>query len=123
MGFVVRMSDLGSDEPEWGGAMAFLKSGNPVFVFESLVQARRALVSATRAPFVLVLLIGLACGWITTAETCTPGMPARQATLRMLAKVGEQFFYALTGIQLTLVLLAAPAAAAGAICYDRARGP
>ncbi len=44
------------------------------------------------------------------------------ATLSALARVGQAFFIAVTGTQLTLVLLAAPAATAGAICLDRARG-
>jgi ABC-type transport system involved in multi-copper enzyme maturation permease subunit len=39
-----------------------------------------------------------------------------------MASLGEHFFIALIGTQLTLVLLAAPAATAGAICLDRARG-
>jgi ABC-type transport system involved in multi-copper enzyme maturation permease subunit len=43
-------------------------------------------------------------------------------TLQAMAKVGEGFFYALAGIQISLVLLGAPAAAAGAICSDRASG-
>ena len=43
-------------------------------------------------------------------------------TIRGLAEVGELFYVAVIGTQLTLVLLAAPAATAGAICLDRARG-
>ena len=39
-----------------------------------------------------------------------------------MAELGEWFFQAVIGTQLTLVLLAAPAATAGAICLDRARG-
>ncbi len=39
-----------------------------------------------------------------------------------LAQVGERLFVAVVGTQLTLVLLAAPAATAGAICLDRSRG-
>jgi hypothetical protein len=39
-----------------------------------------------------------------------------------MALVGEGFFYALTGIQISLVMLAAPAATAGAINMDQARG-
>ena len=41
---------------------------------------------------------------------------------QQLAKLGEWFFYTMAGIQISLVLLAAPAAAAGSICMDRARG-
>jgi hypothetical protein len=39
-----------------------------------------------------------------------------------LARVGEPLFYGIVGTQLALVLLAAPASAAGAICVDRTRG-
>ena len=39
-----------------------------------------------------------------------------------MAAVGEGFFYALTSIQVSLILLAAPAAAAGSLGMDRARG-
>jgi ABC-type transport system involved in multi-copper enzyme maturation permease subunit len=38
------------------------------------------------------------------------------------AEVGETFFYVLIGIELAMVMLAAPAATAGAICLDRSRG-
>jgi ABC-type transport system involved in multi-copper enzyme maturation permease subunit len=39
-----------------------------------------------------------------------------------LARVGEAFFYAIVGTQLVLVLLAAPAYTAGAICLDKTSG-
>ncbi len=38
------------------------------------------------------------------------------------AALGEAYFYAIIGVEMTLVMLAAPAATAGAICVDRARG-
>src|SRR6185437_10679016 len=41
---------------------------------------------------------------------------------RDYAALGESYFYAIIGVELTLVLLAAPAATAGALCVDRARG-
>ena len=37
-------------------------------------------------------------------------------------QLGQSFFQTILGIQLTLVLLAAPAATAGSICIDKARG-
>ncbi len=46
--------------------------------------------------------------------------PTRQ--WREYAALGEAYFYAIIGVELTLVMLAAPAATAGAICVDRARG-
>ena len=45
-----------------------------------------------------------------------------KSNIRQMAELGEWFFQALIGTQLTLVLLAAPAATAGSICLDRARG-
>ena len=39
-----------------------------------------------------------------------------------MAMLGEGFYLGFVGMQLTLVLLAAPAATAGSICLDRARG-
>ena len=39
-----------------------------------------------------------------------------------MAALGESFFIAVAGTQLTLVLLIAPAATAGVICLNRARG-
>ena len=44
------------------------------------------------------------------------------STIQSMALLGESFFVAVIGTQLTLVFLAAPAATAGAICQDRARG-
>ncbi len=43
-------------------------------------------------------------------------------TAQRYAKLGEHYFYALIGVELALVMLVAPAATAGAICLDRARG-
>ena len=39
-----------------------------------------------------------------------------------MAQVGESYFFAIAGTQLVLVLLAAPAYTAGAVCLDKARG-
>src|SRR5439155_10674465 len=41
---------------------------------------------------------------------------------REYAALGVSYVYAIIGVELTLVMLAAPAATAGAICVDRARG-
>ena len=94
----------------------------PVFVCESMLAARRWQVYASRSFFVLVLLVGMACIWIGN----TPGLfaPAAGATpsFKQMAAIGTGFFYALTGIQVSLILLAAPAAAAGSLGMDRARG-
>jgi ABC-type transport system involved in multi-copper enzyme maturation permease subunit len=87
-----------------------------VFRYEWLVSARLWQAYALRSVFVLFLLVSLFVVWMTSDEVRRP------ATIRGLAKVGEEFYLALIGTQLTLVLLAAPAATAGAICLDRARG-
>jgi ABC-type transport system involved in multi-copper enzyme maturation permease subunit len=41
---------------------------------------------------------------------------------REYAALGVLYFYGVSGVELALVMLAAPAATAGAICVDRARG-
>jgi ABC-type transport system involved in multi-copper enzyme maturation permease subunit len=94
----------------------------PVFVYESLIFARRRQLYAGRVLFVLAMLAGLWISWRNNLNG--PGRPgvSRPGTLQALARTGESFFYALAGIQLTMVLLVAPAATAGAICHDRARG-
>jgi len=95
----------------------------PVFVYESLILARRWQVYGGRAFFILAILAGLAIAWWANVEiwsTTTTGGTA--VTLRALANAGESFFYAVAGIQITIVFLVAPAAAAGAIGQDRAQG-
>jgi ABC-type transport system involved in multi-copper enzyme maturation permease subunit len=88
----------------------------PVFAYEWLTSARRWQPYAVRALFVGLLLAGMAATWWV--------MVAGQevATLNAQAAVGRKYGYALIGIALSLVLLAAPAATAGAICTDKARG-
>jgi ABC-type Na+ efflux pump permease subunit len=93
----------------------------PVFFYESLINARRWQGYAGRALFVLVLLVGMTSVWIERDQSSAAGVPG-PATFQQMSKVGEGFFFALVGIQVSLVLLAAPAAAAGSICVDRARG-
>jgi ABC-type transport system involved in multi-copper enzyme maturation permease subunit len=48
--------------------------------------------------------------------------PDRRVSLREAARFGENLYRSLTWIELTWILLAAPAATAGAICLDKARG-
>jgi ABC-type transport system involved in multi-copper enzyme maturation permease subunit len=90
----------------------------PVFAYECAAAARRWQTYAGRAAFLAVLLASIAVVW---ASKVAPAGPAG-ATLSNLAKVGESFFYAIAGTQLVLVLLAAPAYTAGAVCLDKARG-
>ena len=88
----------------------------PVFAFEWLTRSRRWQNYAIRGLFVLALLGDLGLVWQTAKESTH--LTARQ----QLVQAGTQFFYTMTITQLALVLLAAPAATAGAICLDKARG-
>ncbi len=88
----------------------------PVFEFECITSSRRWQLYATRALFVLGLLLAMVVIWVAQVEDRS------LTTARALAEVGERYFYALIGTQLALVLLAAPAFTAAAICLDRARG-
>jgi ABC-type transport system involved in multi-copper enzyme maturation permease subunit len=88
----------------------------PVFAYEWLTTSRRWQVYATRALFVSALLCALfVVWWKSVAGLSSP-------SLKSQADVGVNFFYAIIGTQLTLILLAAPAATAGSICLDKARG-
>jgi ABC-type transport system involved in multi-copper enzyme maturation permease subunit len=88
----------------------------PVFAYEWIRSSRRWQGYALRSSFVLFLLMALAYVWMNTST-----YPAK-SNIRLMAELGEWFFQAVIGTQLTLVLLAAPAATAGAICLDKARG-
>ncbi len=104
--------------------MARRISPGPVFVYESLTLARRRQVYVGRVLFVFLLLIGLATAWYGTGGGSSPPISTggSGATMQVLALSGEKFFYSLAAIQLAMALLVAPAATAGAICQDRARG-
>ncbi|WZO96269.1 ABC transporter permease [Isosphaeraceae bacterium EP7] len=88
----------------------------PVFAFEWTACSRRWQWYALRVLFAGTLLAAL-----LVANSQYVG-PRSGATLRDLAKLGENFYIAMIGTQLTLVLLAAPAATAGAVCHDRSSG-
>ena len=88
----------------------------PVFAAEWLTTSRRWQVYAGRVLFVGVLLLGLASVWASQVAGRPP------LTIRDLSAVGRSFFAAIVFTQLTLVLIAAPAATAGGICQDKARG-
>ncbi len=86
----------------------------PVFAFESLVAARRWQMYATRCIYVGLLLVGLTLAW----------GPSDLAfhSLAEAARIAGVFFRTLVVVQLAVVLLAAPAATASAVCVDKARG-
>lgn len=87
----------------------------PVFVYEWLIASRRWQMYALRSLLILLLGTGLSVVWFQEVRSYS-------LTLSDSARVGEFFFYALVGTQLSLLLIAAPAATAGAVCHDRASG-
>jgi ABC-type transport system involved in multi-copper enzyme maturation permease subunit len=88
----------------------------PVFRYECITSARRWQNYAARSLSVIMLLLGMA-----TIAWANVGL-LRGNSVRRHAQLGEYYYDALVGIELSLVMLAAPAATAGAICRDRARG-
>jgi ABC-type transport system involved in multi-copper enzyme maturation permease subunit len=88
----------------------------PVFAYERLTSSRKWQGYAQRAVFLLFLLVALVVIWLGPSPAAGPN------PIRALAALGQSFFIGVVGTQLTLVLLIAPAATAGAICLDRARG-
>ncbi len=88
----------------------------PVFAYEWITSSRRWQAYALRSLFVSSLLLARVCVWANTRVATSV------SALRYLADLGEGFFLAVIGTQLVLVLVAAPAATAGSICLDRARG-
>jgi ABC-type transport system involved in multi-copper enzyme maturation permease subunit len=88
----------------------------PVFAYEWLIGSRRWQMYALRSAFVLVLLVGM------IIVALSNDFRYSGVSIRALATVGTKFSETLVGLQLALVLLVAPAATAGAICVDKARG-
>jgi ABC-type transport system involved in multi-copper enzyme maturation permease subunit len=88
----------------------------PVFIYECLTSSRRWQTFAIRSFSVTALLIAM-----TTIAWSSNAMLEGESW-REYARLGEGYFYALIGVELALVMFAAPAAAAGAICLDRSRG-
>src|SRR5262249_24458845 len=71
---------------------------------------------ALRALFVGLILIGM---WFIWSEETASG---QAISIKKAASFGESIFKMVVSIELSLVLLVAPAATAGAICLDKARG-
>src|SRR5579875_3304824 len=90
----------------------------PVFVYDWITSARRWQGYALRSLFVLGLLAALV---VVAIGRTRGGVLVVPPGLRAMAQLGEGLYIAVVGTQLTLVLLAAPAATAGAICLDRSR--
>ncbi|MFO0810386.1 MAG: ABC transporter permease subunit [Gemmataceae bacterium] len=90
---------------------------SPVFVVECVTSARRWQMYALRTGVVVVLFFALWLGWNRVV-----GPRRGPMSYKDYAAVGEAFYFAVIGTQLALVLLAAPGAAAGAICIDKLCG-
>src|SRR5690348_7012762 len=88
----------------------------PVFAYEWLMASRRWQGYALRTLLVLLLMFGLSAVWLGGHDG--PG----ELSLRQQADIGRGFYAVLNLILLGLVGLAAPAATAGSICLDKARG-
>ena len=95
-------------------AMRFRWSPGPVFAFESVAAARRWQMYALRSIYVGLLLAGLTLTWGPSDRTIH--------SLAEAAMIAGVFFRTLIAVQLAVVLLAAPAATASAVCVDKARG-
>jgi len=65
------------------------------------------------------ILVGMIVAWQNVNHQYSPG---QTVLLKTLASYGESLYETIVSIELTLVLLAAPAATAGAVCLDKARG-
>jgi ABC-type transport system involved in multi-copper enzyme maturation permease subunit len=91
----------------------------PVFAYEWLTTTRRWQLYALRAAFVGLVLIGMILAWRSGQTQIRSGQPV---SIQTLASYGQKLFFTIVTIELSLVLLAAPAATAGAICLDKARG-
>lgn len=91
----------------------------PVFVYEAMTAARRRRTYAARSLLVGLILIGMA---IAGESIIRPRPSPLVVSLAELASLGEHLYKAIAWIELTWILLAAPAATAGAICLDRDRG-
>jgi C-terminal processing protease CtpA/Prc/ABC-type transport system involved in multi-copper enzyme maturation permease subunit len=91
----------------------------PVFAYEWLIATRRWQLYASRAVFVLAILAGM----VFISEMIWRNSPAGgTTTLEEMASYGQSLYLTIVSIELAVVLLVAPAATAGAICLDKARG-
>src|SRR4051812_41434535 len=88
----------------------------PVFASEWRMASRRWQGYALRSLLVLLLWLGLSAIWLESHDG------AGELSVRQQAEIGRAFYAVTTLIMLGLVGLAAPAATAGAICLDKARG-
>ncbi len=88
----------------------------PVFEWELRRESRQAWAYAARSALVGGLLTGLTVAWWAVTSQADASAP------RTMARVGEGFFIAIALAQISMVLLAAPAATAGTFGTEHARG-
>lgn len=86
----------------------------PVFELECLTAARRWQLYFGRVVFVSLLLVGMYVLWNGAGE--------RVLTVNEVREISGVFAAVVVETQLVMVLLVAPAIAAGAICVDKGRG-
>jgi ABC-type transport system involved in multi-copper enzyme maturation permease subunit len=91
----------------------------PVFAYEWLTTTRRWQLYAMRALFLGFVLLGMIFAWQTGPAGRNSG---QNVSIQTIASYGQQLFFTIVTIELSLVLLTAPAATAGAVCLDKARG-
>src|SRR5437868_5067885 len=101
-------------EPQPAGRRAMHWGPGPVFVYECLAIARRWQIYVARSFTLAALLVAMTT--IAPSGRGAMAVPAGGALASHYAKLGESYFYALIGVELALVMLAAPASTAGAIC-------
>lgn len=94
----------------------------PVFAIELIAAARRWQTYALRCGVILALFAALTIVLLDHRPDMLTGVQANSISIGEYAQMGNAFATAVLGIQLILVLLAAPAATAGAVCVDKARG-
>ncbi len=96
--------------------MGFPWSPGPVFQYEMLTASRRWQLYAGRGLLVAGLLLGLWIVWIDRYNM------RNVTTFQGLAALSKAFFDSIMLVELSLALLAVPAATAGAVCVDKMRG-
>src|SRR5262245_57754529 len=93
----------------------------PVFVFEWLVASRRWQMYAVRAVVVGILFGALLLVWEAELGSRLR-IDSQPLSYKDYGRIGTLFYYAVIDTQLSLILLAAPGATAGAVCLDKMRG-
>jgi ABC-type transport system involved in multi-copper enzyme maturation permease subunit len=83
------------------------------------MSTRRWQLYALRGGFIGSILVGMIFIWHNDAS---PGRSGQPVSIQEAARYAETFYGMVVSIELTLVLLVAPAATAGAICLDKRRG-